>query len=530
MLIAAAGIAMLLYGAGVARPLWVDEEMIALNVRDRTLQDVGTPLWLDQTAPLGWFAIERAAMSLLGTSERALRLPTVLFGAGTLIAALAIGRRWMTLPGAAILVALCATGEWLLFFTLELKHYSSDAFWALGLPALAAWALEADAPPQTRDRRTRLWWIAAAAGQWFANGALFVAPACGAVLTISLIRRVGLKRALRITAPGAAAWTVSFAVNFALTLKPALQNAYLHNYWAFAFPPVADGAAAVLRWMVSQFRPVAIKPGGSGLWFWFWIAWAAGIAAAAVRRNAAALLYALVPASALALAVLGFVPPFERLGIWFVPSLYAGIAFAADAGARLLQRNPRVLPPLALGTALLALSTAVTLDIVNRGLRAFSLRPRSNYELDDRSSVRFLLANHRAGTPILTTHYGVAAIWWYGRIPIRGDDRGGRLPDGSPLYEITHADKHACAIGQAALTQALQGHDRVELYLGFRLNVEPPDFDEQVMRALSRRGRMVGYREYAEKSRILAFDLTTPGTRDDGAAAPCLTVKPAGRW
>ena len=57
-----------------AAPLWLDEETIALNLRDRTIADLAGALWLGQSAPLGWLAIVHAVIGALGTSEMALRL------------------------------------------------------------------------------------------------------------------------------------------------------------------------------------------------------------------------------------------------------------------------------------------------------------------------------------------------------------------------------------------------------------------------------------------------------------------------
>ena len=140
--IAFAGAGTLIYWWRLAKPLWVDEEMIALNARWRSFGDLAGPLWLDQTAPLGWLTLERLALLTFGINERAARAIPVLFGLGTLAVAVWVGRRWMTPLGAAILAALCSIGPWMVFFTLELKQYSADTCWALLLPALAAWALE----------------------------------------------------------------------------------------------------------------------------------------------------------------------------------------------------------------------------------------------------------------------------------------------------------------------------------------------------------------------------------------------------
>ena len=46
------------------------------------------------------------------------------------------------------------------------------------------------------------------------------------------------------------------------------------------------------------------------------------------------------------------------------------------------------------------------------------------------------------------------------------------------------------------------------MYLGFRTNVEPPGFDRLVLEELGRRGRLAGYRRYAEDSHVALFDLT----------------------
>jgi hypothetical protein len=109
-----------LVGAGLvisqwagARPLWLDEEMVALNPRDRRLGDLAGTLWLGQSAPLGWLAVQRAILLMFGTSELALRLVPGLFGIATLAGTVWVGHRWMSPVGAAVLALLCSFGQWL---------------------------------------------------------------------------------------------------------------------------------------------------------------------------------------------------------------------------------------------------------------------------------------------------------------------------------------------------------------------------------------------------------------------------------
>src|SRR5436305_120003 len=91
-LVALGGAALLIYWERTARPLWVDEEMLALNARDRSFAQLPGALWLDQTAPLGWLALQRVALLLFGTGERAARSINTLFGIAALATGLWIGR------------------------------------------------------------------------------------------------------------------------------------------------------------------------------------------------------------------------------------------------------------------------------------------------------------------------------------------------------------------------------------------------------------------------------------------------------
>jgi hypothetical protein len=184
-IIALAGVVALIDQWSWARPLWLDEEMIALNLRDRTVAGLAGPLWLNQSAPLGWLALQRALIVQFGPTERTLRAAPVLFGMATLALAWWAGRRWMRPFGAAVFVLLCSFGQQISFFPLESKPYSADVFWALLLSVLAVWAMEpatddpapptSDPAPHTRDpardiRRVARWCCAPLPGAAPAGG------------------------------------------------------------------------------------------------------------------------------------------------------------------------------------------------------------------------------------------------------------------------------------------------------------------------------------------------------------------------
>ena len=107
------------------RPLWLDEEMIALNLRDRSFAELTGTLWLNQSAPLGWLALQRAILVEFGTAERALRALPVLFGIATLVLVFWVGRRWMGPLGAAVFAALVSFAPFISYFPLEIKQVLS---------------------------------------------------------------------------------------------------------------------------------------------------------------------------------------------------------------------------------------------------------------------------------------------------------------------------------------------------------------------------------------------------------------------
>jgi hypothetical protein len=222
-----------------------------------------------------------------------------------------------------------------------------------------------------------------------------------------------------------------------------------------------------------------------------------------------------------------------------------GIGLCADAAGWLrLQSGGR--PPVLRAAAVIAALTAsgyVAIDIVQAGRAELGARtPDNNYGLDDGRAVRRVLSLRRPGDPVLTTHFGLAGLWWYADVDISADHRGGYLDD-SPVYEIVHEPRASqCDRRQKELDAVLSRTGRAVVYLGFRMNVLPAGFDRLVLDQLSRRGAMIGYRRYAQLSHVAAFDFTQPPDGDarrlfddfEIVAPPpptgCVAIRPAQRW
>ena len=364
-------------------PLWLDEEMIALNLRDRSFTELTGALWLGQSAPLGWLVVQRAVLLLIGTGELALRFVPLLFGIATLAAAAWIGKRWMTRVAAGFFVVICWISEWLSHFRFELKHYSADIFWAMWLPALAVWAVEDDlnAP---RRRRWMIWWSAAAAGQLFSNGAVLVTPACAVVLFAWIVRRHGRNAALWFAAVGAV-WLAAFALHYQLVLQYTHHNRYLRTYWMGEIPPDSAGLLETIGWIGQRLIPLGENPGAATVGAALWLGALLGFAT--TRHRLLSWMFVTIPLSAFLLAALRLVPLYERFSVWIVPALYLGVALLIDSGWRQASRGwrDRRYPRLLLGGAAVAVALAIGADIYTRGHPALDLgKPTdSNHGLND---------------------------------------------------------------------------------------------------------------------------------------------------
>ena len=215
-------------------------------------------------------------MAIAGTGEMAMRAVPLLFGMATVGVAVWIGRRWMGRIAAVVFVLLCWMSPALAHYRFEVKHYTADALFGLLLPALAAWAIEADRSAD-RARRIWLWWIAAAIGHWFANGALLVTPACAIFLSVVVWRRDG-RRAAAWLSLGGLIWLASFGLHYLISVRYTYNSTYLRSIWSTELLPPSLGLTDSLRWFLDRLEPLAFNPVGTVLWTILWASAICGLA------------------------------------------------------------------------------------------------------------------------------------------------------------------------------------------------------------------------------------------------------------
>jgi hypothetical protein len=269
--------------------------------------------------------------------------------------------------------------------------------------------------------------------------------------------------------------------------------------------------AAALRWLFFQAEPVAAHPGATTLWWLFWTSAAYGFAVLLTRHPVMALVFLSVPVSAGLLALLRVVPLSDRLALWITPALYAGVAIAAgDVLDRL--RAPRRIAVMATAAIFSTGAWLVVINVIRLGEDRIIVSG-DNHGLDDRRAVRILMNQRQPGDLLLTNHYSLPAMWWYGGVDIGDPNSGARLPDGSRLLKIEHVHfgVQGCrrATQMRSLATALAGAPRAAVYLGFASRV-PPGFQERVLHDLAQLGSRVLYTRVGSEGLVAIFDLREP--------------------
>jgi hypothetical protein len=453
-----AGVAVLVWQWSLGRPLFIDEQYLALNVRDRGFLGLTGDLDYNQSAPLGWLWTQWTIMSSAGVADRVLRFLPLIFGLATLATAWLVGRRWLGLAGTATLLALCATNPYLVRYATEFKAYSADACAVLVLIGSAAAVLTRPAP----RRGAWAWWSIAAVAGWFSMAAILVTPGLGLVLVVTILRRHGWRSALEAGLAGVI-WLFSFALHYLLALRHAAGDPFFVDWFdGSGFPARSAGLWGLASWVADRpaalvASPLALSP---ALTVPLWVLVMIGIAAAGARRLAYGALLAVPIVSGFALALLRVAPLDDRLALWLVPVLFLAVAVAADGIVIAIGAWWRRRRGLAVGASVLAGALAVGAGMAVWTPATEAVRPMPTRDLvDDREAVDRIDRIHRPGDVLLVMKPSIYAVHWYGqdRLPVRAF--------------VVEAAGPGC--DPAALRGLMAGQRRALVYIGHKAGPVP---------------------------------------------------------
>jgi hypothetical protein len=212
----------------------MDEIMIALNVTERSAgRLLLEPLDHFQVAPVGFLALSKLGILLLGDVEHGLRLFPFLFGLASLVLFWRVAVRFLDGPAHLAALTLFAVSPALVWYAGNAKPYAGDVFATLLLVLVGLRFHERE----IAGVRSALAWGAAGAGcVLLSQPAVLVASATGAILVVQAWRERGTRRAA-LALVGLWAVGAGVAAAASLALAAPETRTYMESAWSDQFLP-----------------------------------------------------------------------------------------------------------------------------------------------------------------------------------------------------------------------------------------------------------------------------------------------------
>lgn len=392
------GIVIRLYHYLANRSLWLDEALLALGIINTPFSQLIKPLYNGQAAPIGFLMVERIIINIFGSSEYALRLFPLLCGIVALLLFHIVASRYIrskAVPIALLLFAFCPP---LIYYSSEVKQYSTDVAIALLLYVVATSIYD-------RERLTTLhillFGVTGAIAIWFSHPSLFILIAIIIILAYSSLRRREYVK-FRSISIISSMWALSFIASYFVSLQELTTRQDLLNAWSDAFMPLPPSSISDVGWFISTFFGIFKDTAGLYLSGLAALSFLAGCISMYSEKKKTFLL--LISPILLALLASGFHKyPFSgRLLLFIVPVVLLLVAEGAELiRSKISSHNTTVLGIIFIGLLLLY-------PMVNTSYRL--LEP--HYKEEIKPVIEYVRENQQDGD-VLYIYYGAAPAFEY---------------------------------------------------------------------------------------------------------------------
>lgn len=239
------------------RSLWADEAVLALNIVNRSFFELFQPLDYEQGAPIGFLIVEKLAIQLFGNNEYALRLFPLISSIAALLMFYQLTKRFIPRSAVPIGLALFASLPHLIYYSSEVKQYSTDVAIALLLFLLL---LPLTNPKLHRSQLVKFSLVGAIA-IWFSHPAIFTLAGIGLTSAILTLHHRQLEK-IKPLSIIFSSWLLSFILFYWLSLSKLTGDPELMTSWSKAFP----SSPLDIIWLLDALGKFFYKPLGFQAW------------------------------------------------------------------------------------------------------------------------------------------------------------------------------------------------------------------------------------------------------------------------
>ena len=387
------------------RSLWLDEAMLALNILDRSFLGLTRqPMEYGQSSPIGYLFGAKLFNLLLGSSEYALRIFSLLIGLISLVLMAWLVKNFLGRAGALIAMAFFSFAPFLIYYSAELKQYMSDV--TAGLFLLFIFVRHIEKPPQESIWRDYLLFgFAGALLLWFSHPVLFVAAGVGTILFIhALLTRD--RRVIARTMMVLVLWGLSFVFLYLVNLRYLTTSDLLLDYWEDGFMPMPPWSAEGIRWFGHVWwailgNPLEFGLDTPGLVF---VVFLIGFVALVIKKWRVGAALGSVFLFALAASALGKYSLIGRMLLFLTPIIFLFLAAGIDGISSLIK-------PEWLGVVVkLGLAGYFLFIPVQHSIERF-ITPKVQEHI--KPTMEYLRENYREGDIIYVYYYTEPAFRFY---------------------------------------------------------------------------------------------------------------------
>jgi hypothetical protein len=232
------------------RSLWLDEARdVLIGILGRSFSEIfqPPPPIFTPTPPAGFLVIEKLAVQMFGNNEYALRLFPLLAGILSLFLFYLVAKKYLKPNAVLIALSLYAILDPLIYYSSEVKHYTTDNVIAI-LIFISAIYIQSE---RLSISRIALFGMLGMIAVWFSGPAVFILAGVGVSLFLfSLNKKEWAKiGSLSIVY---SLWILSFVVCYLLYLRYLTHNEYIINSMKGenAFMPFPNLS---LSWFITTF-------------------------------------------------------------------------------------------------------------------------------------------------------------------------------------------------------------------------------------------------------------------------------------
>jgi len=237
--------------------LWADEATVAIRVSSSSLRELtqfGGTSSSDLSYPAGFLLVTKFMSLVFGNGEFSLRLYPFICGILALIVFAKLCSKLFTPHWNLLALSIFAISRDLIFYSCELKPYSSDVFIALLLLLLF---LEISRREMNKLMIVGLGVLGVIAILFSFPAVCVLAGVGGGFILFYSIRKDWNK--VKGIFCAAFIWSIGFILYYFLSLRYFLMDKKLAGFWDANFMPVSEGWFACFQWLVVVFKRLFVR-------------------------------------------------------------------------------------------------------------------------------------------------------------------------------------------------------------------------------------------------------------------------------